>query len=352
MQLEHLGWNSLFSSSMTPHFARGLAPGRVLLAAHEIYRVGTSEGELRAELTGSLRYRAASALDLPAVGDWVALSTFPGDEQGVIDAVLPRRSALVRRAAGAASEPQLIAANVDTVLIVTSANQDLNLRRLERYLAFVEEGGARPAIVLSKIDLSDNPELLADELRRAGRSAPIIATSAATGAGLSDLAPLLGPGQTVALVGSSGVGKSSLVNRLLGRERQAVSEIRAGDGRGRHTTTQRELVPLPGGALLLDTPGLRELGLWEGGESLEAVFDDITLLATSCRFGDCEHQSEPGCAVRRAVERGELEAGRLESFHKLRREQQYLEDRQQGGAAYAEKKRWKEVHARLRKIPK
>ena len=348
MHLHQLGWNNFFEASLAPHSTRGLIPGRVFLASHEIYRLATAEGELRAELTGSLRYRAESALDLPAVGDWVAVRAFPGDDGGVIDAILPRASALVRRAAGTAGQPQLIAANVDTVFIVTSANQDLNPRRLERYLAFVTEGGAKAVIVLSKADLVSDPRTLAAELQRVAPDTPILVTSSRTEEGISDLAPFLGLGQTVALVGSSGVGKSSLVNRLLGEERQAVQAIREADDRGKHATTHRELFALPGGALLLDTPGLRELGLWDAGEGLAAVFDDIAALATSCRFGDCKHQGEPGCAVREAVDHGTLDAGRLESYHKLEREQRYRADRDAGGAAYAERKRWKAIHSRAR----
>ncbi len=348
MSLHDFGWNELFERDFRPFAARGLAAGRVATEAHEIYRLLTAGGELVAEPTGALRYRAENRAELPAVGDWVAFQAFPGGP-AIVHAVLPRRTTIARRAAGDTGETQVLAANVDTVLIVSSLNQDLNPRRLERYLAVVRQSGARPVLVLSKADLAADPGLLAREVQAVAAGSPVHLVSARERTGLDALGSYLGRGLTVALLGSSGAGKSTLVNALLGSDRQAVAEIRAGDDRGRHATTRRELIPLPAGGLLLDTPGLRELGLAGGHEALAEVFDDIEALAAACQFRDCRHQGEPGCAVEAAVAAGRLDAERKAGYDKLRREETYLADRAEGGAAYAEKKRWKAVHgARIR----
>jgi len=342
-----------------PHEASGLVPARVIAESRELYRLATVAGELVAgefwgEITGALRYRAESREDLPAVGDWVACLAPPpsasptrGGERGVIPAILPRKSRLARRAPGRETEIQLLAANVDTAFLVTSANQDFSPRRLERYLTAVWEGGVEAVVILSKTDLVAELRPFLRELAAVAPGVPVHPLSALSGTGLAALRPHLAPGRTVALLGSSGVGKSTLINRLAGRNLQAVREIREGDGRGRHTTTRRELFALPpeslgAGALLLDTPGMRELGLWgEEGTSSAAVFDDIAELGQGCRFRDCQHRDEPGCAVRAAVEAGHLDPDRLENFHKLGREETWLADRLEKGASYAEKKKWR-----------
>lgn len=345
MQLQDFGWQPCFESVFQAHEAPGFLPGRVITESREQYRLATAAGELEAELAGRLRYLAESREELPAVGDWVVAQAFPGEGTAVVHAVLPRESRLARRAAGERTEVQIVGANIDTVFLVTSLNQDFNPRRLERYLAAARDGGCRPVVVLSKADLHADPGPFLERVAAVAGGAPALAVSALTGAGLEALAPYLEPGRTVALLGSSGVGKSTLVNRLAGEDLQAVREIRAGDGRGRHATTRRQLFPLPGGALLLDTPGMRELGLWSDGEGVAEAFEEIEELAASCRFRDCRHRGEPGCAVLRAVEEGDLDAARLASYEKLAREEEHLRLRREVGAAQAEKRRWKAMMA-------
>jgi ribosome biogenesis GTPase len=326
-----------FASQFSSHAEAGFEPARVVSESNEIYRLMTAAGERHGELAGRLRYGAEDRQDLPAVGDWVAVQLFGPDprDPAIIHAVLPRRSCLVRKAAGRRTAAQVVAANVDTVFLVTSLNQDFNPRRLERYLALVRDGGAVPVVLLAKADLVDEARVhgALEAVRTALPGVPAFAVSSLSGEGLDGLAPYLPSGATVALLGSSGVGKSTLVNRLLGEERQAVETFRESDGRGRHTTTRRQLIPLPGGAVLLDTPGMRELALWGGGEEgAGAAFAEIESLAQACRFPDCQHATEPGCAVRAAVEAGDLPPGRLESYEKLLKEEAYLEARKADGA--------------------
>jgi ribosome biogenesis GTPase len=246
--------------------------------------------------------------------------------------VLTRRTAFSRRAAGRWTDEQIVAANVDTVLLVTSLNRDFNLRRIERYLALAWESGANPVVVLNKADLSADPGAWRLETASATAGVPVVITSAARGDGLSDLAEIVRNGGTTALLGSSGVGKSTLINALLGDSRQHVREIREGDDRGRHGTTSRQLFLVPGGGVLIDTPGMRELQLWDAQSGLEHAFADIDELARTCRFRDCSHDAEPGCAVTGAVAEGRLDSGRLDSYRRLQREERFLESRLDEGA--------------------
>ncbi|MEZ4313597.1 MAG: ribosome small subunit-dependent GTPase A [Polyangiaceae bacterium] len=284
------------------------------------FRVVTERGERTAEVTGRLRHAARSRADLPAVGDWVAVRADQGAPRVPIFAVLPRRTALTRKAAGQATEPQVVAANVDTTFLVTGLDLDFNVRRIERAVLLARESGAEPVLILSKADLCED---LPARLKAAEQAAPgitILPLSAKKHTGLEALSPWLRPGHTIVLFGSSGAGKSTLVNALLGEERQLTREVRDHDHRGRHTTTRRELVVLPTGALLIDTPGVRELGLFGGEEALGEAFSDIESLTTSCAFGDCTHRNEPRCAVRKAIETGALDPARLQSYLKLREE--------------------------------
>ncbi len=330
MDLASLGWNDHFASLFGAHAAAGLVPARVALEHKHGYVVLAEPGELTAEVRGRLLKNRVEA-DLPAVGDWVAVSLPAEGRHAHIHAVLPRRSRFSRRAPGERAEEQVVAANLDTVFLVSGLDADFNPRRIERYLALARGSGAEPVIVLNKADLCPDASARLSAIRKLAGGATVQVISAVTGAGLEALTPYLQPGRTIALLGSSGVGKSTLVNRLLGTERQAVRNVRE-DDRGRHTTTRRELITLPGGALLVDTPGMRELQLWNRAiDGLLTVFPEIVELAHGCRFRDCRHAAEPGCAVRSALVDGTLSPERFGSFLKLRAELEDAEARASGG---------------------
>lgn len=322
--LNALGWSPSREAEFEPYAGAGLTPARVAAQHRGAYVVYARNGERPAEVAGRLRHAAVAAVDLPAVGDWVAVQDAPNAAAATLHAVLGRSTAFSRKAAGEQVVEQVVAANADVVFVVSAFDDDLNLRRLERYLAAGWDSGARPVIVLNKSDLAESLPVAVAEVEAVAFGVPVHAVCSLDGTGLDALAPYLDGGRTVALLGSSGVGKSSLLNRLLGWERQEVQAIR-GDGRGRHTTTNRELVPLPGGGLVLDTPGMRELGLWAAGAGVDETFADVAELATACRFADCAHESEPGCAIQEAVAVGRLVEARLESYRKLQREIRHLE---------------------------
>jgi ribosome biogenesis GTPase len=324
--LAELGWGDDFQAAFTPHDAEGLNPARVATQSHGLYRLLSALGEHRAERAGRLRH-VSETVDHPAVGDWVA-ADLRDDGTGTIHTVLPRRTKFSRKEASGVSDrshEQVVAANVDTVFIVQALGRDLSTRRLERYLTMGWESGARPVVVLTKADLHPDQDLA--EIDAIAFGVDVHVTSAVTGDGVDALGQYLGRGQTVALLGSSGVGKSTLVNRIAGHELLATAEVRESDERGRHTTTHRELVPLPAGGLLLDTPGMRELQLWESTDGLEQTFADVAELIAECRFSDCEHRTEPGCAVRAGLADGTLPQERWDAYTKLQRELRALEIR-------------------------
>ena len=341
--LEDLGWNETFAAAFEPHAGQGLVPARVFRDLG-VYTVSTGDRELPAAASGRL-WRGDESAGRPAVGDWVAvrLPTLP-EEPGLIRAILPRKSKFSRKAAGSRTEEQVVAANVDTVFLVTGLDGDYSLRRIERYLAVAWESGSDPVVVLNKADLAPNLDAVLREVEAVALGVPIHAVSARAGEGIDALAAYLKPGKTVSLLGSSGVGKSTIINRLLGSDIQRVREVRESDQTGKHTTTHRELFLVPTGGLVLDTPGMRELQLWDADEGIEAAFADIQELAEECRFGDCTHNGEPGCAVEEAVEAGTLDPARLESWRKLQREQHQVHLRQDALARLREKQRVKALH--------
>ena len=323
-ELTALGWSPSRAEEFVPHAAAGFVPARVAAQHRGGYVVYVESGERPAEVAGQLRHAALGHADLPAVGDWVAVRDAPEADAATIHALLPRRTVFSRKAAGDGAVEQVVAANVDVVFLVGAFGADLNVRRLERYLAAGWDSGADPVVVLNKSDLADDLAGATAAVEAVAVGVPVHVVSAADGTGLEGLARHLEGNRTAALLGSSGVGKSSLVNRLLGSERQDVAELRA-DGRGRHTTTYRELIPLPRGGLVLDTPGMRELGLWDAGEGVDQTFADVAELAAACRFRDGAPAGVRGWAVRAAVADGRLAAERLESYRKLLRELRHLE---------------------------
>ncbi len=344
--LRTYGWNAHFEEAFGALGAEGLEPARIIEEQRGMYRIVASAGELRAEIAGRLRQLGAG--DQPAVGDWVAIQADPGAGGIIIRQVLERQSKISRRGAGRALREQVLAANLDIVFMVTSCNEDFNPRRIERYLTMIWESGASPVVLLNKTDLADDPQELVALAEAVTLGAPVHGVSAKRDTGLDPLSPYLRPGSTLALLGSSGVGKSTILNRLLGREEQAVQEVREDDARGRHTTRSRQLFLLPGGALVLDTPGLREIALWVTDSGLEQAFADIEQLTRDCRFQDCVHRSEPDCAVTAAVERGALAGARLASYNKLRKELEHLERKVDPEAQANTKQRWKTIHKNLR----
>ncbi len=338
--LEAWGWDSGHAAAFSRDGHTDRQPGRVLVEDRGSYLVGTADGDVRATVTGRFRFDAQfdGPAGFPVVGDWVALEATGDPGQRLIQGLLPRRTAVVRRApTDRSAAAQVLAANVDLLLIVTSLNHDLNPRRLERYLALAWSSGAQPIVVLNKADLVEDAEAALGSVVALAAGVPVHAVSAISGVGLEELAERLIEGRTVALIGSSGVGKSTLLNALAGELVEATGEVRGDDARGRHTTTRRHLVRVPGRGLILDTPGMRELGLAED-DGLDATFADIDGLAGDCRFGDCGHDREPGCAVRAAIADGSLDPARLASRRKLDRELSRA-DRQNDPRARAERKR-------------
>ena len=348
--LQRWGWSPYFEALWNEGEREGAVPARVIAQQRKFWRIAGAFGECWAEASGRLRLAAEEGVEWPAVGDWAVVDIREAGSSALLLEVLPRRSRFVRKMAGKRIAEQLLAANVDTALLVAALDGDFNLRRMERYLAQCWEAGAKPVIVLNKADACGDASVKAAAMERIALGTEVCVISARTGQGMEGFERFLAPGQTVVLLGSSGVGKSSITNRLLGEMRQEVRPVREGDGRGRHTTTARKLLILPGGALLIDTPGLRELQLWDAAEGVWQAFADIDALAAECRFRDCTHESEPGCAVRVALNAGTLEEARLKNRRRLLREQEFLRRKLDPEARHEEKERIKRLYRGIRQM--
>jgi ribosome biogenesis GTPase len=349
MTLESLGWSAFFANDFAQYTDQGYSAGRVALEHRNRYQIFSESGELWGEIAGRMRHEATGRDALPAVGDWVAMSVRGDERQATIHAVLKRRSKFSRKVPGDTVEEQIVAANVDTVFLVTGLDDNFNVRRIERYLTLAWESGASPVVVLNKADLRDDVDDCVAEVEGVAFGTPVIAVSAAGNDGIEALEPYVTEGRTVALLGSSGVGKSTLTNALAGTMLMETAEVSGSVGKGRHTTTHRELILLPAGGLLIDTPGMRELQLWGGEEGLRETFEDVEALAAQCRFNDCRHEGEPGCAIDAALRDGTLDEGRLASYLKLQREAAYFARRHDKSLMAAEKKKWKQIHVGMRK---
>ena len=346
-QLNRIGWSDYFEAHLTALDDADLEPGRVVLAEKNQYQIWTRSGEFTATLAGRIRHHIKNKSEWPAVGDWLGVK-WADPESPVVHVVLPRKTSISRKVAGGRKrlaggpiEEQVIATNIDTIMIVVALDQNYSLRRIERYLTVVYDSGAMPIIILNKADLCPDLSEKIAETESVAFGVPVFAISALDSESVASLQTYLVEGQTVSFLGSSGVGKSTIINTLLGYDRQKVLSISEHVGKGVHTTTTREIIQHPNGGLIMDNPGMRELQLWGDSADIEGVFQDIEALAEHCKFADCRHESEPGCAVRQAVEQGELDEGRYENYIKLRKELDYQEAKQLKGARVLEKERGK-----------
>jgi ribosome biogenesis GTPase len=348
MKLEILGWNSLFESSFDSLHEQGQLPGRIAIQHKDRYVIYAEQGEINGQVSGKFRFEVSGLHAFPAVGDWVAFEPGSADQPAVIHHVLERQSKFSRKVAGDRPDEQIIAANIDFAFLVMGLDGNYNLRRLERLLTAAQESGAQTVIVLNKSDLCPLLEEYTREVLSIAHDIKVIVMSALREQDVIPIRSLLTSGITGVLLGSSGVGKSTITNLLLENKQVKVQEVRADDSRGRHTTAHRELLVLPNGGLIIDTPGLRELQLWGGEEGVQESFDDLEDLAANCRFRDCKHEAEPGCAVTSAVEQGTLDPGRYESYQKLQREITYHAQKQELGVQRTEKERWKKISKQLK----
>jgi ribosome biogenesis GTPase / thiamine phosphate phosphatase len=348
--LQRWGWNSYFAAAWNEGQRESALPARVIAQQRKFWRIAGTFGECWAEASGKLRMASEEGVEWPAVGDWVVADVREAGSSALILEVLPRRGQFVRKMAGKRIAEQVLAANVDMALLVSALDADFNPRRMERYLAQCWEAGAKPVIVLNKADACGDASVKAEAMERIALGVAVSVISARTGQGMEAVEKFLLSGETVVLLGSSGVGKSTIVNWLLGEMEQNVQPVREGDSRGRHTTTARELFILPHGALLMDTPGLRELQLWDAAQGIPQAFADMDALAAECRFGDCTHEGEPGCAVRAAVDAGTLDEARVESRRKLLREQEFLRRKLDPEARHKEKVKIRRVFRGIRQM--
>ncbi|RLD10201.1 MAG: ribosome small subunit-dependent GTPase A [Chlamydiae bacterium] len=342
MDLTTFGWNNFFSANFSEYAKKGFLPARISREHTHIYFLYSESGELTAEVSGRIRHTSDSKCEYPAVGDWVAVNPRPGEELATIHAVLPRSSSFSRKVAGINIQEQVIAANIDLVFIVNGLDSNFNPRRIERYLAHIHDSGAEPVIVLNKTDLCDDVESRISEVKRIAHQTPVIAICALDEKGIQPLKKFVEKGKTIALLGSSGVGKSQIINTLIGWDKQTVCEVR-NDSKGRHTTTNRELILLPCGGLVIDTPGIREIQVWCDVDGLNKAFADVVECSAHCRFSDCSHEVEPGCAVQKAIEEGKLDSARVQSYIKMKKEISELEKLQNRRIKITERTKWKKL---------
>ncbi|MBS1518831.1 MAG: ribosome small subunit-dependent GTPase A [Bacteroidetes bacterium] len=347
-KLFKIGWEKFFEEQLNES-DDSLLPARVIICNKNNYIVNTGENEITAEVSGRFHFNAESKNEFPAVGDWVVLKKFDEYENGIIEKVLNRKSKLSRNSAGLKLEEQILAANLDLVFVITSLNQDINLRRMERYISLIIDNRLKPVIILSKSDLCENTDEKLAEVKTISRECEVHIVSALKYTGMENLKKYFAENKTAAVIGSSGVGKSTIINSLTGEDTMDVSGISLYKDKGRHTTSHRELIFFEGGGAIIDTPGMRELQMWEGSEGLSEAFPDIEKYLGQCRFTNCEHDTEPGCAIKDAIERGEFDEKRLASYRKLEREILRFENKTNKKALMKEKKKWKKISHAIRK---
>ncbi len=352
VNLQEFGWNSFFEQAFEPYAAHNLVPARIALQHTYSYRVFTEYGDFHADLSGNLKQESREMGIFPVTGDWVAVSILKGEQKAVIRGILRRKTLFSRKSAGNVCTEQPIAANIDTAFIITGLDGDFSIRRIERYLTLAYESGVVPVVVLNKTDLCEDIEAVVAKTEAAVFGVPVVPLNAKEQKGIERLKPFLRKGKTATLLGSSGVGKSTILNALVGKDVRKTAEVRQVDSKGRHTTTVRELFLLPDGGLIIDTPGMRELQLWCDEQSISTNFSDIEELALQCRFSDCKHEAEPDCAVKEALASGRLQPARFLNYQKMRREIAYLERRKDQSALLAEKARWKKINKEIRAFSK
>ena len=344
------GWNKYFENEFKSSKEQGFIPARIAVENKERYLIYTNRGIFPAEVTGRLLYSAASPADLPKVGDWVSILFFGDEKKGIIHNILKRKTKISRKSADRKTEEQIIAANIDKSFIVQSLDSNFNLQRLERYITMSIEGGVQPVIILNKIDLVQNPNKFKIAVDAIAGDFKIILTGALSGEGIQKISSSISEGETVVLIGSSGVGKSTIINKLIGEEVQKTQRLSGYAGKGKHTTTKREMILLPSGGILIDTPGMRELAVWKSESGFDETFSDIEELSRKCKFKDCRHETETGCAILQAISSGSLDERRLMNYKKLQKELFYLYERD---AALTSKKEWeKQIKKEIKQLYK